>query len=704
MEIKYIKGIGEKRAKAFSKIGITKIEDFLNFIPRLYVKRYSIKLLKNYYDIPVILFGTVKKVDFPLKSNHPAVVYLSDETGMISIPIFGASHFRARQFHLNEKYLFYGKNTYDIFNGVLKFEYRDHLKIDETDEKEVKFSSLKIFPIYELSSELKKTFIKPLTLTKIIYFSFYRLFVENKSDAIKESLPEELFSQLGLLPLKKAKIKLNFPNEIEEVELARRRCAFDELFFLELILAIKKNLIKIENKGIAFSKDFTHTVECFKKCLNFELTSAQRRVMNEIYLDMKSEKAMNRLLQGDVGSGKTIVSIFAMLISVVNGYQSALMCPTELLATQHYRTISEFIERFNIISNLNIKIALLLGGQKKSLRKILLSGIKNGEISIIIGTHALIQEDVEFKALGLAVIDEQHKFGVLQRAKLREKGLNPDVLVMTATPIPRTLSLTIYGDLDISIIDELPRGRKDVITLIRNENEKNEVFNFIREEINKGRQVYIVYPIIEESEKVDLKSAEENYKILKEKIFPALNVQMMHGRIPDDVKDKIMSEFKEGKINILVSTTVVEVGIDVPNASIMVIEDAQRFGLSQLHQLRGRVGRGAEQSYCIIIAKEPYDITSRRLEIMCKTNDGFKIAEADMEIRGPGEFFGVRQSGELNLRVADLIKDKDLLFKARDIAFKIIEKDPQLRNPQHINIRNYFINNYKDSLNLMKIA
>lgn len=704
MEIKYIKGIGEKRATAFKKLGITKVEDFLNFIPRLYVKRTQIIRLKENYDNPVVILGKINRVEYPLRSNHPTVVHLVDETGEIAIPIFGASEFRAKQFKLFETYLFYGKVSYEKFPYGLKFEYRDHLKVDETDDREKKFISLKVFPIYELAGELKKTFIKPLSLTRIVYYSFHKIFAETNSDIIKETLPEEILSQVKLLPLKKAKIKLNFPNDISEAEQGRRRCAFDELFYLELILALKRNLVKMETKGISFNKDIKQTVEYFKKCLDFELTSAQRRVMNEIYLDMKSDKVMNRLLQGDVGSGKTIVSIFAMIVSVVNGYQAALMCPTELLANQHFKTISEFIRKFNEISNSQIKVTLLVGGQRKTLREKILSEIKNGTISIIIGTHALIQENVEFNNLGLAIIDEQHKFGVLQRARLKEKGLNPNVLVMTATPIPRTLSLTVYGDLDISVIDELPKGRKEVKTLIKTDVEKMQIYKFVRDEISKGRQVYIVYPIIEESEKLDLKSAEENYKILKERVFSDLNVQMIHGRMNDELRDEIMKDFKDGKVNILVSTTVIEVGIDVPNASIMIIEEAQRFGLSQLHQLRGRVGRGSEQSYCILVTKEPYDMNSKRLAIMSKSNDGFKIAEADMEIRGPGEFFGVRQSGELNFKLADLIKDKDLLLTARNIAFKIVEKDPHLRDPQNINIRNYFFNNYKDSLHLIRIA
>ncbi|MBC8490558.1 MAG: ATP-dependent DNA helicase RecG, partial [Bacteroidetes bacterium] len=387
-----------------------------------------------------------------------------------------------------------------------------------------------------------------------------------------------------------------------------------------------------------------------------------------------------------------------------NGYQSAFMCPTELLAEQHNRTISEFIQKFNEVSGNKYNVVLLVGGQKKKHREELLYDIKTGKTNIIIGTHALIQEKVEYKNLGFVIIDEQHKFGVMQRAKLKEKGLNPDVLVMTATPIPRTLSLTYYGDLDVSVIDELPKSRKQIKTVLRKEKDKPKIHNFIKEEIRKGRQAYIVYPLIDESEKLDLKSAEENYQKLKNGVFKDYEIGMVHGRLFWYEKDEQMEAFKEGKIKILVSTTVIEVGIDIPNATIMVIEDAQRFGLSQLHQLRGRVGRGAEQSYCILIGKHLDEVSQRRLRILCKSTDGFIIAEEDMKIRGPGEFFGIRQSGILNFSCTDLNKDQGLLLSARKTAFKIIEEDPHLRKSENELIKNEFLKNYKDSLYLMKVA
>jgi ATP-dependent DNA helicase RecG len=419
---------------------------------------------------------------------------------------------------------------------------------------------------------------------------------------------------------------------------------------------------------------------------------------------MKSETVMNRLLQGDVGSGKTIVSLFGMIVALKNGYQAALMCPTEILAEQHYQTIVSFIEKYNEVSGENYKANILIGGQKKKLREEILQEIRLGKSNLIIGTHALIQESVEFYKLGFVIIDEQHKFGVMQRGKLKDKGLNPDVLVMTATPIPRTLSLTFYGDLDVSKIDEMPKGRIKIKTILREDSDKEKIFNFVKGEISCGRQVFVIYPLIDESEKLDLKSAEENYIHLKNHIFPEYNVGMVHGRMLWYEKEEIMRDFKNKKINVLVATTVVEVGIDIPNATIMIIEDAQRYGLSQLHQLRGRVGRGVEQSYCILIGKNLDEISKKRLEIMTKTTDGFKIAEEDLNIRGPGEFFGIRQSGMLNFTCTNLSKDKDLLDQAREIAFYIIEKDPQLREPLHQVIRNAFIKNYSESVYLMDIA
>ena len=703
MEIKYLKGVGPKREEAFKKIGVESIEDFLKFIPRTYVKKSTIENLVKIIGDTAFILGKVVDVQTPSSPVRPTNIYLNDGTGIIEIPLFGASEFRSKVFRLNETFLFYGKVAYGWKGKNYILEYKDHLKINLEDTLDKSFLSYNILPIYELQGVLKKTWIKPLLLSKIVYSAFKTLLKSNP-DAITETLSTEIIENSNLISKRDAIIRINFPKQFEDIEKARKRLSFDELFFLELIMALRKRNIKNEEKGISFKSDIRPLTEHFKASFDFELTNAQKKVINEIYTDMKSDSVMNRLLQGDVGSGKTIVSIFALLVAVENGYQAALMCPTELLAEQHYITDSHFLEKFNKVSGKNLKTVILVGGQKKRLRETIYQDIRLGKADIIIGTHALFQEKAEYKNLGFAIIDEQHKFGVMQRAKLKEKGLNPDVLVMTATPIPRTLSLTVYGDLDVSIIDELPGNRKPIKTFLRDEVQRSSVYDFIRNEVKTGRQVYVIFPLIDESEKLDLKSAEAGYIYLKEKIFREFNVGMIHGRLFWYEKDEVMTDFKNKKIDILVSTTVIEVGIDIPNATIMVVEEAQRFGLSQLHQLRGRVGRGSEQSFCFLIGKNLDDVARKRLNIMCKTVNGFEIAEADMDIRGPGEFFGVRQSGVLNFSATDLTKDKDILFNARDIAFNIIEKDPHLRDLKHKEIREHFFKNYKDSLYLMKIA
>ncbi|MEP7146170.1 MAG: ATP-dependent DNA helicase RecG [bacterium] len=697
MDIKYLKGVGEKRAEAFAKIGINELNDFLNFIPRTYLKRISIREINNHIDGNVIVTGKIIDVIHPRKSNHPHQIILNDITGSLDIPVFGASEFRAKQFRLNEEYLFWIKVDKENFSSLPKISYRDHLKMTGYEAMDNDFLKLNLIPLYELSGILKKTWIRPLVLSKIVFNAFITLLKSNP-EYIEETLNGNILSDHNLISRKEAILKINFPGEISEIENARKRLSFEELFYLELILALKKNSIHNERKGIKFDKEIKDLTEEFKSILPYELTAAQKRVINEICIDMRSDKCMNRLLQGDVGSGKTIVAVFSILIAVINGYQAAFMCPTELLAEQHYKTISEFLKP------LNINVTLLVGAQKKKIREEILNNIKTGDTKIIIGTHALIQEKVEFRNLGFVVIDEQHKFGVMQRAKLKEKGFNPDVLVMTATPIPRTLSMTYYGDLDISIIDELPKNRIPIRTALRTEYDKPKIYSFLREEIKKGRQVYIVFPLIDDSEKVDLKSAEENYKILKESVFPDLNVGMVHGRMLWNEKDEITEQFRKGTIQILVSTTVIEVGIDIPNATIMIIEEAQRYGLSQLHQLRGRVGRGAAQSYCILVAKNLDEHSKKRLNILCETNDGFLIADTDMEMRGPGEFFGIRQSGSLNFSCTDLNRDKDILEIARKIAFRIVEEDPHLRATENSVIKKAFTKNYKDSLALMEVA
>ena len=696
MELKFLKGVGEKRAEAFGKIGIKSAEDFLKFVPRTYLKRIKVRECIGNIDENVVLSGEVIDITHPRKPNQPVKIALKDNTGTAEIPIFGGSEFRKNQFRLGEKYSFWIKIDKDKFVSGLRINYRDHLKLNE-DENEINYQKFSLLPVYELSGILKKTWIRPLLLSRIVFNAFSSLLKSNP-EAIPETLPGSILSKHNFSSKKDAILRINFPVKPEDVENSRRRLAFDELFYLELVLALKKKSLQMEKKGIKFEMDASALQNDLRKNLPFELTSAQERAIKEINQDMRSDKCMNRLLQGDVGSGKTVVAVHSMLTAISNGYQCAFMCPTEILAEQHFTTLSRMLE------NLNLKVCLLVGRQKKKLRAEILTDIKNGTVNVVVGTHALIQESVEFSNLGFVVIDEQHKFGVMQRARLKEKGLNPDVLVMTATPIPRTLSLTYYGDLDVSIIDELPRNRIPVKTALRFDHDKEGIYKFVRTEIKNGRQAYIVFPLIEESEKLDLKSAEENYEILKNNIFPDLKVGMIHGRLDSLEKESITSGFRNKEFDILVSTTVIEVGVDIPNATIMIIEDAQRFGLSQLHQLRGRVGRGADQSYCILIASSVDDISSKRLNILCETTDGFRIAEADMDIRGPGEFFGIRQSGMLNFSCTDLTKDKELLESARDEAFGIIASDPQLRTDENHVIRKTFEKEHSNSFYLMEIA
>ena len=699
MDLKYLKGIGPKRADAFSEIGIHSIEDFLNFIPRTYLERINISDIGRNIDKNAVVYGKVIDVGYPARRHHPVKVSINDGTGTVKLAVFGAADYRLKQFKPMDTLLVWGKIDQGWSSGAFKanFTYRDHLKLDVKDDTDADFLKYSFVPVYELSGVLKKTWIKPLLLSKIVFNAFHVL--AKSSKGIEETLPAEILDKYSYPSRRDAVFRINFPKKESDKETSRKRLAFEELFYLEILMAIRRYNFKNEKKGISFSdSDGSGLAEKFTASLPFELTNAQKKVIGEIYSDMKSEHIMNRLLQGDVGSGKTVVAVAAMMLAIENGYQCAFMCPTELLAEQHYINISKLTEA------LGVRTGLLVGGQKKQLRDKILYGIKSGDTNIIVGTHALIQEKVEYNRLGLAVIDEQHKFGVMQRAKLKEKGLNPDVLIMTATPIPRTLSLTFYGDLDVSVIDEMPKGRKEIITKYREDKDKDKVFEFMRKEIQDGRQVYVVYPLIEESAKLDLKSAEENYKLLKEKIFPDLNVGMIHGRKFSFEKDSVMNDFKDGKIDILVSTTVIEVGIDVPNATIMVIEEAQRFGLSQLHQLRGRVGRGSEQSYCILIGKNLDDISEKRMEVICGTTDGFKIADADLKLRGPGEFFGVRQSGVLSFSCTDLEQDKKELENARDIAFEIVKNDPQLRKPENELIKKNFLDKYRESIKLSGVG
>lgn len=703
MDIKFLKGIGEKRALAFKKIGINSLEDFLNFIPRLYLPKVKISHLKQFVNSNVLIWGEVIDINYPKRNTQPTTVYVTDTTGITQIPIFGKTEFRARQFKLKQRYLFWGKVSEGFMGSKYQLDYRDHLKIDENDDLIEQLLRYPLIPIYELAEVLKDSWIRPLMLTRTVFAAFSKI-VFSYPELLNNSIPVHYTEILNLPSFKDATLRINFPLSVEDIEKSRKRLAFEELFYIQLLFALRKRKIKQETKRLKLVQYKEDIYPKFIESLNFELTNAQKRVIDEIYNDIISTKIMNRLLQGDVGSGKTIVSMFAILLMAENGYQTAFMCPTEILAIQHYNTIVTFIEKYNQVSGKDFKVSLLIGSQKTKEREQQLANIQEGKVQVIVGTHALIQDKVKFNKLGFVVIDEQHKFGVLQRAKLQEKGGKPDLLVMTATPIPRTLAHAYYGDLDVSVIDEMPANRKPVKTYLRGEESREEVYKFVKQELDKGRQAFIIYPLIEESEKLDLKSLEENYDKLRETIFNEYKMGMIHGRQPQYIRDEQMQAFKNRQLDILVATTVIEVGIDIPNATVMIIEDAQRYGLSQLHQLRGRIGRGTEQSYCILLARNLDETSRERLTTFCDTNDGFLIAEKDMEIRGPGEFFGTRQSGIISFSVTDLNRDRDILEKARSLAFQIIEKDPNLRNTEHKTIFEYFTKNYRDAIKYINIS
>jgi ATP-dependent DNA helicase RecG len=665
LQIQYIKGVGPKRVKLLNRIGIKTVQDALYCLPYRYEDRSNVKKISDLVcgDVGTISGKVISAevISLPMKNLKIFELTVNDGSGLLKGKWFNQP-FMKKNFKIGQEVLLCGTVKSNPYWGV-GFEI-DNPEYEIITDDDAFIHTNRVVPVYKVTSGLS---VRQL---RSIMFNIITTYIKDTIDTI----PEEILSRNSLPGLSISLSQLHFPDSHVNIEFLNKgvsdfhkRLSFDELFMLELGLAIMKRSSVLE-KGIAFNPEGIFLKRLIEM-LPFSLTSAQKRVFSDIFRDMKSPYPMNRLIQGDVGSGKTVVALMAMLTATECGYQSALMAPTEILAEQHYFTIHTLIE------NLGLKICLLTGSKKDRP----LNEIASGEIDIIVGTHALIQEGVIFKNLGLIVIDEQHRFGVMQRALLRKKAINPDVLVMTATPIPRTLALTLYGDLDYSVIDELPPYRKPVTTLLLNSKQKDYIYKLIEEELKKRRQVYVVYPIIEESEKIDLKSAIIG-KNAFEKFFPEYKVGLLHGKVKAQEREKIMESFKRGEIDILVSTTVIEVGVDVPNASLMLIIHAERFGLSQLHQLRGRIGRDSHRSVCILIAYEPYGDEARwRLNIMAKSNDGFRIAEEDLKIRGPGEFFGTRQSGMPDLKIANIVRDAILLNTARTEAFNLIERDPDLK-------------------------
>lgn len=688
--VQFLKGIGEKRAACLKEVGVETILDLLYYFPRRYLDRSHITKIKELKEnMTTTVVGKVQFCGIKQGRRQRFVLVLFDGTGFLSCVWFNRVQFWSKIFEKGETLAVSGKVGYF---GEYQMAHPDFDRISDAGEEDFLHTG-RLIPLYPSTEALGKVGLDSRGFRRVL-----RETVKGFSKDLQETLPESIRKRQDLIGLKSAIQNIHFPAEKRALIEARKRLKFDELFYLELMLALRKRNVEIKRKGIEFLRVGDRTRQLIES-LPYELTDAQKKVLREIRDDMKKESPMNRLLQGDVGSGKTIVALISMMMSLENGYQAALMAPTEILAEQHYLTMHELLEE------MGAKVVLLVGAQTKKKRDEVLNMIKEGEAEIIVGTHALIQETVEFKQLGLVIVDEQHRFGVVQRATLMEKGRAPDVLVMTATPIPRTLSLTLYGDLNFSVIDELPPGRKPVKTYWRSDKKRNQIYQFVNEQVKNGEQAYIIFPLIEESEKIDLQAAIENYEHLKSGIFSGHNVGLLHGRMKSDEKEQVMTAFKTGRTQILVSTTVIEVGVDVPNATIMVIENAERFGLPQLHQLRGRVGRGKKGSYCFLIAKYPITQDAKiRLETLTKTNDGFKIAEVDLRLRGPGEFFGTKQSGLPQLRIADIVKDTELLIKAREEAFDFVRKDKQILNIENMPVRAQFFKNYRDKFELARIG
>lgn len=672
--IEYLKGVGPNRGTLLRKeLGIHKYGDLINFFPNRYIDRtryYKInELQNNVAEVQIIgKIINIKTVEFA-KGRKRLVATFIDDTGQMELVWFQGHKWIRESLKLNELIVIFGKCT--SFNGMYNMA---HPEIELWSEHEQSLRSA-MQPVYPSTETLTNRGISNRVINKMMQ----QLFLETQA-LFSETLPDYLTQDLKLIPKNVALFNIHFPKSADALAKAQFRLKFEELFFIQMQLIMKNLIQKHKIKGHPFTKVGEFFNEFYQNHLPFELTNAQKRVIKEVRADMGSNAQMNRLLQGDVGSGKTIVAFMSILLAMDNGFQACLMAPTEILANQHFIGLSELANKLN----LNIKI--LTGSTKTSDRKIIHEELENGTLQILIGTHALLEDKVKFHNLGLAIIDEQHRFGVEQRSKLWKKNtIPPHILVMTATPIPRTLAMSLYGDLDISVIDELPPGRKPIQTVHRYDSNRLKIWKFIRDEIALGRQIYIVYPLIQESEKMDYKDLMDGYEsISRDFPLPQYAISIVHGKMKPADKDAEMKRFSEGKTNIMVATTVIEVGVNIPNASVMIIESAERFGLSQLHQLRGRVGRGAEQSYCILITSYKLSSDSKtRMETMVRTNDGFEIAEVDLKLRGPGNLMGTQQSGVLNLQIADIVRDKEILALAREKALKIIHSDTALQKPEH---------------------
>ncbi len=671
-DIQYLPGVGPKKRDMLQKeLGISKISDLLEYYPYKYVDRsriYTINELRS--DMPFVqvkgrILGFEEFGSGPRKKR--LVAHFTDGTGIADIVWFSGIKYATQQFKVNTEYIVFGKPT--LYGGRYQFAHPD---IDKAED--LQLSQMGMQPYYITTEKMKKAGLTSRSIEKIT-----KAMLEKMNQPLPETLPPFIANRLRLVERDTALRHVHYPKTAEELQSARFRLKFEELFYVQLNILRYASDQKKKYRGYTFPRIGEIFNSFYSDHLPFSLTDAQKRVMREIRSDLGSGRQMNRLLQGDVGSGKTLVALMTMLIALDNGYQACIMAPTEILAEQHLATIREFL------GDMDIRVELLTGIVKGKRRKTVLDGLASGSVDILVGTHAVIEDTVQFSKLGLVVVDEQHRFGVAQRARLWSKSQNPPhVLVMTATPIPRTLAMTIYGDLDVSVIDQLPPGRKPIVTIHKYNNQTTSLYSGIRQQIKEGRQVYIVFPLIKESEKLDIQNLEEGFEILKE-VFPEFRLSKVHGKMKPAEKDEEMQKFVNGETQILVATTVIEVGVNVPNASVMVILNAERFGLSQLHQLRGRVGRGASQSYCILVTKPQLtNETRKRIDIMCDTNDGFLIAEADLKLRGPGDLEGTQQSGmAFDLKIADIARDGQIVQMAREEAQKIIEQDPECNKTEN---------------------
>ena len=692
-DIQYLPGVGPSRKKILTtELGIETFGDLLMYFPYKYVDRsrlYTVKELTG--DMPFIqVKGRILSFEtFEMGPRKERVVaHFSDGTAVMDLTWFNGGKFAKKTYKTNTEYIVFGKPT--IFNGRINVVHPD---IDPADGFEL--SGMGLQPYYSTTEKSKKSSLTSRAIEKLT-----KVLVEKIGNQLPETLPDFITGKMHLMSRSDALRIVHYPKDARELERARLRLKFEELFYVQLNIVRYASDHRRKYRGYIFNRIGENFNGFYHNNLPFSLTEAQKRVIREIRQDMGSGRQMNRLLQGDVGSGKTLVALMSMLIALDNGFQACIMAPTEILAEQHLATINDFLK------GMDIRVELLTGIVKGKRREAVLEGLRNGDIKILVGTHAVIEDTVQFAQLGMVVVDEQHRFGVAQRAKLWSKNTNPPhVLVMTATPIPRTLAMTLYGDLDVSVIDELPPGRKPIVTQHVYDSKMTTLYDGIRKQINLGRQVYIVYPLIEESEKIDLKNLETGFEMLS-RVFPEFRLSKVHGKMKSKEKEDEMQRFVSGETQILVATTVIEVGVNVPNASVMVILDAQRFGLSQLHQLRGRVGRGAEQSYCILVTNNKLaDDTRKRIDIMCDTNDGFRIAEADLKLRGPGDLEGTQQSGmAFDLKIADIARDGQIVQMARDEAQAIIDDDPTCEKERYAMLWNRLRELRKTDINWAAIS